>query len=286
MNIPTKEMPPPQEKQQQQQQQDESCSNSDYEFYPLHYDLEWLAILKKTHHWTNKYKSRTNDPDINNIRITQQDIDTVRNALNQRLPSSNNNETHQNAGGGGSSNHNSHIDNTRIPNDFVMTAHPHGTVGSDTPMVDGGRMIGNPQTDKLLSLLNLDHIVTVPYLFASSLTSKNEVGDCTQIRRPQTDDDEIILESESDDEGTETVCQPLSKDINLVKQEIKVEVKSSECDHDLNEIELDSDSEESDSNLKECHVKQEKKVEAKSSKCDHDLNEIELDSDSEESDNL
>jgi len=128
----------------------------------LHYDLEWLAILQKTHHWTNKSRSRNRDPDIADVHITQEDIDTIRQKLKLRLQTDIRTNQHPTPPKDAIDT----SDETRIPNDFTMTAHPHGTVGSDTPM-GGGNMIGNPQTDRTFSLLGLDHTITTPYLFAS-----------------------------------------------------------------------------------------------------------------------
>ena len=124
-----------------------ASQNDDSYDTSLHYDLEWLAILQKTNHWTNRHNSFVSDPDYSSIHITDQDLDDIRNRLKQKY-------------------HNGcdvkDEDLTRIPNNFAITIPPHKTNGWDQP-VNGGQMVGNPQTDDLLDLLGLDHIVTVPF---------------------------------------------------------------------------------------------------------------------------
>lgn len=111
--------------------------------------MEWLAILKKTHHWTKSSKSKYPDPAHDEITVTESDMNLIREKLSRRA--------------------NSSTDPTAIPLNFSMTLQPHGTVGSDQ-QINGGRMVGNPQTDELLKLLEIDHIITVPYLFSTAQT--------------------------------------------------------------------------------------------------------------------
>jgi lariat debranching enzyme len=134
---------------------------SDSPLYRLHYDLEWLAILQKTHHWTKSSRSFVPDPSIDEIEITTDDIDAIRIKLYDSFKDQ--------------------TDPTIIPNNFTMTLQPHGTIGSDQH-VNQGRMVGNPQTDDLLSILGMNHIITVPYIFnipgnaiSQQLLDENEI---------------------------------------------------------------------------------------------------------------
>ena len=131
----------------------------------LHYDLEWPTILKKTHHWMNKYRLRNEGPDFTKVRIDQGGVNRIYDALHQGRRGNVADEDSSSDNDGSSTG-----DTTQILDDFAMTAHLHGTVGSDAPMRNGGKMIRNLQTDNILSLLDLDHIITVPYMFAARTT--------------------------------------------------------------------------------------------------------------------
>lgn len=223
------------------------------------------------------------------MHISQQDIDNIRTNLKLRVqrteitdkgggPSPTNNDTATDT-----------IDETRIPHNFTMTAHPHGTVGSDTPM-GGGKMIGNPQTDDILSLLGLDHIITTPYLFASSETNR--------FTKSQFCSNEQTKESFQMMDLDQNGLQPRSH-----HQDGTVDSKSRHHQPDANEINLESDSESEESrtnnkepglfgrqplssdanNLDQCSSKQNTEGEGNLIKHQPDLNEIELDSDSEQS---
>lgn len=155
----------------------------------LHYDIEWLAVLQKTHHWTQTSKSNFPDPDVNSINITEDDIQSIQKRLTKMS-----NEP----------------DPTIIPNNFVMTVQPLGTIGSKD-RINGGRLIGNPQTDTLLNILNLNHIVTVPFIYkvhdnvCDSNVDENEINldineendDDVKISSFQSDENEIDLEDDS-----------------------------------------------------------------------------------------
>ncbi len=151
----------------------------------LEYDLEWLAILKKTHHWTKTSKSNYPDPVQEEISILDEDIDAILEGLKERL---------QNKYPDGSQ------EPTIIPNNFTMTLQPHGTVGSEQSM-NGGRMVGNPQTDELVQLLGIEHVITVPYIFSRSLAKQfiRDDGICT-VDKLKSDENEIDLDGDSDEE--------------------------------------------------------------------------------------
>ncbi len=166
----------------------------------LHYDLEWLAILQKTNHWLSPHNIMVPEPEIDTIHITPGDIDSIRNKLKEK-------------------NHLTNIDDsdvTKIPNNFQLSLQPHGTIGSDH-VANGGCMVGNSQTDEILGLLGLDHIITVPYVFASSLslgvTDTNEINiddvsegglepDST-MKGEFIDSNEIDIDDVNDDEEEE-----------------------------------------------------------------------------------
>lgn len=169
--------------------QDQNKGTSDR----LHYDTEWLAILQKTHHWTQTSKSNFPDPDVDSIDITENDIHSIQERLSEIS---------------------SEIEPTIIPNNFAMTVQPLGTIGSKD-RINGGRMVGNPQTDYLLHLLNLSHIVTVPYIYKvhdnviDSNMDENEIDldsdevndDDVKISSFQNDENEIDLEDDSGEEA-------------------------------------------------------------------------------------
>lgn len=139
----------------------------------LKYDLEWLAILQKTHHWTKCSRARFPEPNIDEIVVTNDDIESVRAALSQGVSGKNE-------------------DPTVIPSNFSITLQPHGSVGSDFPL-NQGKMIGNPQTDKLLNMLGMDHVITVPYIYQVGSTTGNQQESTTQDKNV-TDDNEIDLD--------------------------------------------------------------------------------------------
>lgn len=150
----------------------------------LHYDLEWLAILQSTHHWTKTARYSFPDPDIDSIHISEKDIQTIRDRLSDI-----NGIEHP----------------TAIPHNFTMTAQPYGVVGVNMAF-NGGRMIGNPQTDRLLQILNLDHIVTVPFIFQQHSMNTDLNADTNEIEldsdnhpepiKPDEDENEIDLDDD------------------------------------------------------------------------------------------
>jgi lariat debranching enzyme len=142
----------------------------------LLYDLEWLCILQKTHGWTVKSSNRFADPDFSTILVNDQDRENLlqRMRLNHPLVGP----------------------ILAIPNNFVMTVLPHGSMGSDYS-VNGGRMIGNPQTDMLLQTLGLNHIITIPYGQIPSVHSKPcylPTYDSDRSKKTSIDRNEIELD--------------------------------------------------------------------------------------------
>lgn len=109
----------------------------------LEYDLDWLAILRKTHHLSTSSPHNVELP--NELAVIDE---TDRDWLRERIGS---------------------LD---IPNNFTQTVPPisHGNVVDPVPRIlpPPIPLMGNPQTDHLLQLLQLDHIITVPFADSSS----------------------------------------------------------------------------------------------------------------------
>jgi lariat debranching enzyme len=137
----------------------------------LQYDLDWLAVIFKTHELTQTHDGTVTLPSRIDP-VTQEDIE----ALKQRLK--------DNLGGGFS------LD---IPRNFAITAPPHSGPPSPLPQPLPRPLpqMGNPQTDWLLTLLDLRHIATIPYA---------PLEHASQVRGPQGTDgfDENEIELESD----------------------------------------------------------------------------------------
>ena len=170
---------------------------ADVEDLTLEYDSEWLAILKQTHELTQtEHKEASIPMDIQHVTNTE--VQWVEDRL-------------ANEGG------------LAIPHNFERT------VPCQTDPIFQGRAyrpfppMGNPQTDRLLRILDLEHIITRPY--DKTLTPVALV-DLLRGERQQiysTDENEIDLDSETG-----------------VAEEVKVEVA------DENEIDIPSEGEEED----------------------------------------
>lgn len=185
----------------------------------LEYDLEWLAILKKTHYITCAEKKRVNCPrDL--ARVTDDDLDYVRKRLAKRRQEDADPE-------------NLFV----IPKNFFRTVQP-GTVGTMGPLP----MMGNPQTDELLDLLGLKHIITVPF---SNMTPGVLRSGSIPLGQ---DNNEIVLEEEEEN-ASMSGSIPLEQDDNEIDLEEDAVVedqaakrsfvsKGAVCTHD-NEIALD-----------------------------------------------
>lgn len=146
----------------------------------LRYDLEWLAILQKTHHWTNVERRKVDPPDISKICITERDIENIRLQLQVHQVKRKKKDLLN------SSTNNDDDDPTIIPHNFSITVLPHGTIGSNTP-VNQGCMVGSPQTDELLAILGLDHVLTVPYIYGDN---QNHMNDTNEI---DIEDDNVSI---------------------------------------------------------------------------------------------
>jgi lariat debranching enzyme len=119
----------------------------------LEYDLEWLAILRKTHHLAaSTHPHRVNVPrpipcrDASSSiqspphQVTDADIAWIRECIG---------------------------DDCTIPENFVPTIAQKYSEGQHSPTLPPPLpRMGNPQTDQLLNLLQLEHIpnLTIPYI--------------------------------------------------------------------------------------------------------------------------
>ena len=197
----------------------------------IEYDPEWLAILRKTHNLTQLTRSFVNVPaDI--TPVTQGEIEEVRTRLIERR--------RQQSGGDGKEKEQSAVtsDSTNdtkrndfaIPENFCMTVPPHGSPGSDFAP-NGGAMVGNPQTDELLDLLGMEHVVTVPYAISGLVQARPPTPPPHPIMQLTPDDNEIDLDDDEDGEER--------KQANV--QEVVVEPEI-----DDNEIDLDDDDDDDD----------------------------------------
>ena len=132
----------------------------------LKYDPEWLSILRKTHNLS----SRSHQPVVlptDVATVDENDIEGVQNRLHS----------------------------LEIPENFVQTVPPiaPGTsvIGVPHSLPPPVPQMGNPQTDALLNMLGLDHMVTVPYKGSSSASTP---ASTTSVR----DENDIDLSDEED----------------------------------------------------------------------------------------
>lgn len=144
----------------------------------LEYDPEWLAILRKTHHLSRTTAGRVAVPaDVDEGVVTSAEVDWVQ----QRLGPS-----------------------FEIPNDvFERTVPAH--VGPPSPLPrplpPPLPMMGNPQTDRLLSCLQLDHITTIPFQRPALLCDNEATLTVATVDENEidVDDDDMDDEEQQDD---------------------------------------------------------------------------------------
>lgn len=116
----------------------------------LQYDLEWLAILQKTHYWSSALPKFISCCHYSQIQISTYDIQKIKCHLSRRTQQKKIKEK----------------DPTRILTNFCTTAVPHGIIDTNTNF---GKRIGNPQTDELLCILEMEHVLTIPYWYRKYL---------------------------------------------------------------------------------------------------------------------
>eukprot|EP00934_Nitzschia_sp_Nitz4_P007975 Nitzschia sp. Nitz4//scaffold61_size107673//105515//107511//NITZ4_004259-RA/size107673-snap-gene-0.105-mRNA-1//1//CDS//3329555782//7965//frame0 len=149
----------------------------------LEYDAEWLAVVKKTHNLTSPDRRRIDVPqELENV--TNADMEWVESRLNEL--------------NGGKT----------ISTEFDHTV-PLASNSVFQRRVPPLPNMGNPQTDKLLQMLDLDHVITVPY--DESLTVDTIVkllgGVAGAPVQPEevVDDNEIDIDIDDDDQDEKQV---------------------------------------------------------------------------------
>ncbi|KAK1943501.1 Lariat debranching enzyme B [Phytophthora citrophthora] len=144
------------------------------------FDLEWLAILRATHHLasSNKFAPRVPQEEM---KIEDKDIDWVRQRLREVVAEKKLDK----------------VDGEWIT-DFVKTAPGHDE--AEGPVL----VTGNPQTDLLLELLKLPHVVTAPFVSGNATTAN--VEDPNEI---DLDDD-----NDGDDESDADDVKPMDTDVS------------------------------------------------------------------------
>uniref|UniRef100_K3W792 Lariat debranching enzyme C-terminal domain-containing protein n=1 Tax=Globisporangium ultimum (strain ATCC 200006 / CBS 805.95 / DAOM BR144) TaxID=431595 RepID=K3W792_GLOUD len=111
-------------------------------------DVEWLAILRATHHLASHSRQPVDLPE-EKMGITADDIAWVEKRLDEVHTASS-------------------VDNDKVrgewPTEFVMMAPPWDGASDETmPKTSRESVLGNPQTDSFLIFLELPHVVTTPY---------------------------------------------------------------------------------------------------------------------------
>jgi lariat debranching enzyme len=178
----------------------------------LEYDLEWLAILRKTHHLTCTQRRRVQVPSDLTV-VSPYDMEWILERLKTRQPDT----------------------PLAIPENFCATVpgYSHPVFRGNPPPLP---LMGNPQMDELLSLLELEHRLTVPY-DENQLTidSPVQVGEVDA----GTDDNEIDIDDVIDAEPAEEVVDPGKNSSGGVMAEKEAQVSPVTHD-DENEIDIDS----------------------------------------------
>ena len=198
----------------------------------IEYDAEWLAILRKTHNLTQHNSSYVSVPH-EVVTATDEDIAEIQLRLHETHRSQE--DTEEGATGQEQS---AATTFTIIPENFSITVPPHGSSGSEVPS-NGGAMVGNPQTDNLLNILGLDHIITVPF----NGTPCQRQAQTNFVEQKSADDNEINLddddEEEEDGHRTGNGFHPL---VDQKGGQLQEELKPT----DDNEIDIDDDVEDDD----------------------------------------
>jgi hypothetical protein len=167
-------------------------SNCPKEEARLEYDADWLAILRKTHHLTVSEHRRVYVP-MEVVECTVADVEWVQNKL---VSPASKPATTTTAHASFKSD-----PNLTIPYNFYPTvpfySHPMFRGGRSTPLA----RMGNPQTDRLLDLLKLDHILTIPYSRDQSETiiPIHLRESATVSVEQQPDDNEIDIDIDGDE---------------------------------------------------------------------------------------
>jgi lariat debranching enzyme len=173
----------------------------------LEYDPEWLAILRKTHNLTDTGRRRVKLP-AQPEAVTSEEIAWVRERLGQTLV---------------------------IPENCRMTVPPHAGPTHPIPshLPQPFQMMGNPQTDQLLNILQMDHILTVPY--HESVAEHGRTDHSAKV----VDENEVDIDDVEGDDDDDDQAGNMMKDENEI-----------ELDFVLDYAGDDNDSGQSDANKK------------------------------------
>jgi lariat debranching enzyme len=139
----------------------------------LEYDPDWLAILRKTHDLTCTERKNVTVPD-ELIDLTDSDIEWVEARIKEQSPSS----------------------DLSIPENFSATVpeQSHPMFQGYVPPIP---IMGNPQTDALLKILELEHVLTVPYSTEQTTRLLNPES-YRQPIQPREPDMNIMVEDENE----------------------------------------------------------------------------------------
>jgi hypothetical protein len=175
----------------------------------LEYDPEWLAIVRKTHRMTCVQKKIVHMPE-ETIIVSDEEINWIVERLVERQ------------------------NDLKIPENFARTV----PIYSDS-MFQGYcrpfQRMGNPQTDELLSILEMDHSITVPFHKkvpspAANSSLKYPVAGLIEDEN-EIDIDEEIISSEEES----AIKMPSSEAISSLKS------SAEDMIDDENEIDIDED---------------------------------------------
>lgn len=168
------------------------------------FDLEWLAILRATHHLASSSKFAPRVPQ-EEMRIEAKDVEWVRQRLREFVAEKK-------------------LDKTEGEwvTDFIKTAPSYGEPEGPTLVT------GNPQTDLLLELLKLPHAVTAPFVGGVSAAV---VEDPNEIDLDDDDDAE-----EPNAVGTDTADSPNGEATSPAVKTAKTSGATADpCEIDLDE---------------------------------------------------
>jgi len=264
--------------------------------YGLEYDPEWLAILKNTHHWNSTYRGpvlipppppmSSKVPCYDAAWVTERlrEFHAAETRKNREVGTGKNSESEANCEKG-----NQHLE---IPRTFVPTVPYYtdpaygGNGGQHCPPLP---FMGNPQTDRLLKILELDHILTRPYDVEltpdriSALLQGKPM--CLQATATQgnnngsevLDENEIDIDGggDDDDEGSKSGGKSDNSDGNLAAagDDNKIDINMDDSD--------DIDGDDGDDNKTTNNVCKDSFDAAAAPTTTTDTNEIDIDIDDE-----
>jgi lariat debranching enzyme len=210
----------------------------------LEYDATWLAMLRRTHHWTKRTRNVVvanggDDP------ITEMDIEDVVDRFRVNNCDGSTGTT-----------------SLTIPQNFLMTVTPYDPSTGLRSYGPPPPMMGNPQTDDFLGILGLEHCITVPYSGASkhrtisfpmqpprasgSLIPLSVMHQRVTKNTSADDKNEIDLVDDTDDAGNG------NGNDSIIKQEDSPKEREQgiglDDGHDPDEIDLEEKDDEQDEN--------------------------------------